>query len=55
MIETLMPHKIRAIKCSSLVLSHIGRSGRYQLADAVIEEINKKAKHDLVDVLNKTQ
>ena len=55
MIETLMPHKIRAIKCSSLVLSRIGRSGHYQLADAVIEEINKKAKHDLVDVLNKTQ
>ena len=55
MIEALMPHEIRALKYSSLVLSRTGRSGHYQSGDAVIEEINKEAKRDLVGVPNETQ
>ena len=54
-IEALMPHEIRALKYSALVLSCTRRSGRYQLGDTVIEQINKVAKWDLVDVSNKTQ
>ena len=54
MIEALMPHEIRALKYSSLVLSRTGRSGHYQLGDAVIEEINKEAKWDLVGAPNET-
>ena len=55
MIEALMPLEIRALKYSSLVLSRTGRSGHYQSGDAVIEEINKEAKRDLVGVPNETQ
>ena len=55
MIEALMPHEIRGLKDSSRVLSHTARSDYYQLGDAVIEEINKEAKHDLLGVLNETQ
>ena len=55
MIEALMPHEIRALKYSSLVLSCTGRSGHNQSGDAVIEEINKEAKRDLVGVPNETQ
>ena len=55
MIEALMPHRIRALKYSSLVLSRTGRSGHNQSGDAVIEEINKEAKRDLVGVPNETQ
>ena len=50
-----MPHEIRAIKYSSLVLSRTGRSGHYQSRDTVIEEINKEAKRDLVGVPTETQ
>ena len=50
-----MAHEIRALKYSALVLSCTGRSGHYQLGDTVIEEINKAAKWDLVDVSSKTQ
>ena len=55
MIEALMPREIRALKYSSLVLSRTGRSGHNQSGDAVIEEINKEAKRDLVGVPNETQ
>ena len=55
MIEALMPLEIRALKYSSLVLSRTGRSGHNQSGDAVIEEINKEAKRDLVGVPNETQ
>ena len=55
MIEALMPHEIRALKYSPFVLSRTGRSGHYQSGDAVIEEINKEAKRDLVGVPNETQ
>ena len=55
MIEALMLHEIRALKYSSLVLSRAGISGHYQSGDAVIEEINKEAKRDLVGVPNETQ
>ena len=50
-----MPHEIRALKDSFRVLSRTARSDYYQLGDAVIEEINKEAKHDLLGVLNETQ
>ena len=55
MIEALMPHEIRALKDSSRVLSRTARSDYYQLGDAVTEEINKEAKHNLLGVLNETQ
>ena len=55
MIEALMLHEIRALKYSSLILSRTGRSGHNQPGDAVIEEINKEAKRDLVGVPNETQ
>ena len=55
MIEALMPHEIRALKYSSLVLSRTRRSGHYQSGDTFIEEINKEAKRDLVGVSNETQ
>ena len=54
-IEPLMPHEIRSIKFSSLVLSRTGRLGHYQSGDAIIEEINKEAKRDLVGVPNEHQ
>ena len=57
MIEALMPHEItpQKLQYSSLAWSRTGRSGHYQSGDAVIEEINKEAKRDLVGVLNETQ
>lgn len=54
-IEVLMPHEVRVIKFTSLVLSRTGRVGRYQSGDAVIEEVNKEAKRDLVGVPNESQ
>ena len=36
----------------SLVLSRTGRVGHYQSGDAIIEEVNKEAKRDLVGVPN---
>ena len=50
-----MPLEIRALKDSFRVLSRTARSDYYQLGDAVIEEINKEAKHGLLGVLNETQ
>ena len=45
-----MPHEIGSIKFSSLVLSRTGRLGHYQSGNAIIEEINKETKRDLVGV-----
>ena len=47
-----MPPEISSVKFSSLVLSRTNRIGHYQSGDAVIEEINKEAKRNLVGVLN---
>ena len=50
-----MPHGIRKLKYLSLVLSRTRRLGYYQSGDAIIEEINKEAKRDVVGVPNETQ
>ena len=54
-IEALMPREVLNLKYSSLVLSRTGHTGHYQSGDAIIEEINKEGKHDLVGVPNETQ
>ena len=54
-IEALMPREVLNLKYSSLVLSKTGCAGHYQSEDAIIEEINKKGKRDLVGVPNETQ
>ena len=54
-IEALMPREVLNLKYSSLVLSRTGRAGHYQSGDAIIEEINKEGKRDLVGVPNETQ
>ena len=51
-IEAVMPHEIQSIKLSSLVLSHKWRLGHYQSGHAIIKEIDKEAKRDLVGVPN---
>ena len=53
-IEALMPPEIRTLKFSSLVLSRTQRVGHHQSGDAIIEEVNKEAKRDLVGVPNET-
>ena len=53
--EALMPCEIRSIKFSSLVLGRTGRLVHYQSGDAIIEEINKEAKRNLVGVPNEDQ
>ena len=55
MNEALMPREVLNLKYSSLVLSTTGHAGHYQSGDAIIEEINKEGKRDLVGVPNKTQ
>ena len=50
-----MPQEVLNLKYSSLVLSKTGCTGHYQSEDAIIEEINKKGKRDLVGVPNETQ
>ena len=54
-IETLMPREVFNLKYSSLVLSRTGRAEHYQSGDAIIEEINKEGKRDLVGVHSETQ
>ena len=54
-IETLMPREVLNLKYSFLVLSRTGREGHYQSGDAIIEEINKEGKRDLVGVPSETQ
>ena len=54
-IEALMSYEIRSIKFCSLVLGRTGRLVHYQSGDAMIEEINKEAKRDLVGVPNEHQ
>ena len=54
-IEALMPREVLKLKYSALVLSKTGCAGHYQSEDAIIEEINKKGKRDLVGVPNETQ
>ena len=43
------------MKYSSLVLSRTGCAGHYQSGDAIIEEINKEEKHDLVGGIKDTK
>ena len=50
-----MPQEVLNLKYSSLVLSRTGHAGHYQSGDAIIEEINKEGKCDLVGVPNETQ
>ena len=50
-----MPQEVLKLKYSALVLSKTGCAGHYQSEDAIIEEINKKGKRDLVGVPNETQ
>ena len=53
-VEIAMPHAIRKIKDSTFVLSRTGSDGHYQSGDAIIEEINKEAKRDVVGVPNES-
>ena len=55
MNEALMPREVLNLKYSSLVLSTTGHAGHYQSGDAIIEEINKEGKRDLVGVPSETQ
>ena len=55
MNEALMPREVLNLKYSSLVLSRTGHAGHYQSGDAIIEEINKEGKRDLVGVPSETQ
>ena len=55
MIEALIPHEVRSITYSSLVLCCTRRLGHYQGGDAIIEEINKEAKRDIVGIPNEMQ
>ena len=50
-----MPHEVRSVKYTSLVLSRTGRLGHYQSGGTIIEEINKEVKRDLVGVPNESQ
>ena len=50
-----MPREVLNLKYSSLVLSRTDRAGHYQSGDAIIEEINKEGKRDLVGVPSETQ
>ena len=50
-----MPHEVRSVKYTSLVLSRTGRLSHYQSGGTIIEEINKEAKRDLVGVPNESQ
>ena len=52
---SLIAHEVRSIKYTSLVLSQTRRFGHYQSSDSVIEGINKDAKRNLAEVLNKSQ
>ena len=54
-IEELMPDEIKSSKFSSLVLSRTNSTGHYQSGDALIEEINKEAKRDVVGVPDENQ
>ena len=54
-IEALMPQEVLNLKYSSLVLSRTDRAGHYQSGDAIIDEINKEGKRDLLGVSNETQ
>ena len=49
-IEILMPEEVRSMKFNTLSLSRTSRTGHYQSGDAIIEEVNKEAKRDLVGI-----
>lgn len=51
-IDFLMPLKLKNIKFNSFVTSRKGNVGHYQSGDAILEEINKEAKRDIVGVPN---
>ena len=50
-----MYREVLNLKYSFPVLSRTDRAGHHQSVDAIIEEISKKRKRDLVDVRNETQ
>ena len=54
-IEHDMPLELKRMKDSSLVMSCTKSKGHYQSGDAMIEEINKEAKRDVVSVPSKSQ
>ena len=54
-IEILMPEEIRNLKFKTLCLNRTDRVGHYQSGDAIIEEVNKEAKRDLVGVPSSSQ
>ena len=54
-IELAMPSDVLSMKMKSLSMSRISNVGHYQSGDAIIEEINKEAKRDLVGVPDDVQ
>lgn len=55
MINFLIPRQIKDLKDSSLVLIRMKRTGHFQAGDAIIQEINKEAKRDIVRVSSDLQ
>ena len=55
MINFLIPRQIKDLKDSSLVLIRMKRTGHFQSGDAIIQEINKEAKRDIVRVSSDLQ
>ena len=55
MINFLIPRQIKDLKDSSLALIRMKRTGHFQAGDAIIQEINKEAKRDIVRVSSDLQ
>ena len=49
-IEIQMPPEISSVRFSSRILSRTNQIGHYQSGDAVMEEINKVAKRNILGV-----